>query len=553
MAGLARRAAGGRAGHARQARGKRDLWIAAERWPFARAVFADAVADPPVALPEKLDQAVERSTALVELVRGRVEHAGPTTAGRIAECFDLDAGSVFAALEALEGSGAVLRGSFGVEPVADATHANGTNGKAGERPAAEWCDRRLLARIHRLTLDGLRRQIQAAEPAAFFEFLARHHHLASETRWGGAVGVREAVAQLQGFELPAGAWESRVLAARVADYDPAWLDNLFLSGEVVWGRLNPPRRDADEKPSMAMLTRTVPISLVVREELAALLPSEREAPAAALRSGAARVLEVLAARGALFFGELKAACDLLPAQLEESLRELAALGLITSDAFAAVRKIADTQTPGTSRRRGARRALHGAAAPIGRWSLFPGPIAPNSPEAHREAWCRQLLRRYGVVFRDLLERESSAPAWQDLVGVLRRMELRGDVRGGRFVSQVSGEQYGLPAAVDRLREAREQVLAARGSDDWLVLSAADPLNLFGFVVPGPRVPATHRNALIVRRGRVVATRVAGVVEFHETVDAATAWEMRRAMTLGRRRATDEAEPTNVEASIQRNA
>ncbi len=258
------------------------------------------------------------------------------------------------------------------------------------------------------------------------------------------------------------------------------------------------------------------------------------------------------ARGALFFGDLKAAGELLPAQLEEALRELAALGLITSDAFAAVRKIADTQTPGARGRR-ARRTLHAAAAPIGRWSLFPGPIAAATAEAHREAWCRQLLRRYGVVFRDVLARESSAPGWQELVGVLRRMELRGEVRGGRFVSQVSGEQYALPAAVDRLREAREQLAAGRGADAWLVLSAADPLNLFGLVVPGPRVPATHRNAMIVRRGRVVATRVAGVVEFQEPVDAATAWEMRRAMTLGHRKASDEAEAERAKESSTRGA
>ena len=162
-------------------------------------------------------------------------------------------------------------------------------------------------------------------------------------------------------------------------------------------------------------------------------------------------------------------------------------------------------------------------------------MAAATDEAHREAWCRQLLKRYGVVFRDLLTRENAAPSWQELVSVLRRMELRGEVRGGRFVSQVSGEQYALPESVDRLRDARERSANSGAAADWIVLSAADPLNLFGVLVPGVRVPATHRNAIVVHRGRLVATRQAGVVEFLETVDAATAWEMRRAMTLGRRK------------------
>jgi ATP-dependent Lhr-like helicase len=384
----------------------------------------------------------------------------------------------------------------------------------------------LLARIHRLTMQGLRAQIRPVEPRDFLQYLVRRHRLVPDGAWGGPVAVREAITQLQGFEMPAGAWESRVLSVRVTEYDPAWLDNLFLSGEVVWGRLNRPRRGEDAGPSMAALSRVVPVSLMLREELPLLLEKVEPPAPGQIRSGAQRVLEALAARGALFFGELAAATQLLPGHLEEALRELAALGLVTSDAFAAVRRIASDRM--SSRRRG-RRPLHGAAAPIGRWSLFPGQVEPVSREKHLEHWCKQLLRRYGVVFRDLLARETAAPPWQELVGTFRRMELRGEVRGGRFVSQVSGEQYALPEEVERLRQSRD----APASDPWIVISAADPVNLFGIIIPCPRIPATHRNALIVQGGRLVASRVAGVAEFHEPVDQATQWAMRRAMTTGR--------------------
>ncbi len=498
----------------------RDLWIAAENWPVLQAAFSDAVAEPPVELPERLLRQVERSDAWIALVRGRVEHSGPITAAEIAEFLNLEESFATASLEALEGQGAVLRGTF--------TEAAQTGAAKG----GEWCDRRLLARIHRLTLRGLRDQIQPVEPRAYLHFLTRYHHLVPENQWGGAVGVREAIAQLQGFELPAGAWERRVLAARIGEYDPEWLDHLFMAGEVVWGRLNPPRRSEDDPPSAAALTRVVPISILLREELPTLLPPEREPPAGAIRGGAEQVLEALTARGALFFGELKTATGLLPTHLEEALRELAALGLVTSDAFVAVRKIVEGDKPGRSRRRGGR-APAGVAAPIGRWSLFPGAVATTSREVYLDRWCRQLLARWGVLFRDLMARETSAPSWQDLVGTLRRLELRGEVRGGRFVSQVAGEQYALPSCVDKLRQARQEIEAG-GELPWLVLSAADPLNLIGVVTSGARIPATHRNALILHAGRLIATRQAGQFTFHEPVDRAVEWEMRRAMTLGHR-------------------
>ncbi|MBI3837656.1 MAG: DEAD/DEAH box helicase, partial [Planctomycetia bacterium] len=510
--------------------GQRDLWIAAESWPILQAAFADAQADPPVSLPERLRREVARSDAWIALVRGRVEHSGPATAAEIGAFLGLAGDFVRSALESLEGQGTVLRGSF--------TAAVERSGFNGQQPIVEWCDRRLLARVHWLTLEGLRRQIQPVEPREFVHFLTHYHHLAPDDKWGGAVGVREAIGQLQGFELPAGAWEQRVLSARIAEYDPQWLDNLFLSGEVMWGRLNPPRRDKDEGPSMAALTRVVPISLVLREELPLLLSPDRLAQPPAVRGGARLVLDALSSRGALFFSELKVLTQLLPGHLEEALRELSALGLITSDAFAAVRKIVDGEKTARSRRRRSPRTLHGVAAPIGRWSLFPGPMASASREQYLDAWCRQLLRRWGFVFRDLLTRETSAPNWQELVGALRRLELRGEVRGGRFVSRVGGEQYALPAAVELLREARHPA----AGESWMAMSAADPINVFGIITAEARIPATHRNALVVQAGRLLASRQAGHVEFYQPLDQATQWEMRHAMAVGRRRQMTADEP-----------
>jgi len=511
--------------------GARSFWTTSENWPILRTAFPDATCTPAVVLPEKLEREVTGADATVALVKGRVEHTGPTTAAELAEYLGLDEGLVFASLEALEGRGSVLRGSFIEVGSSIDTDPTGT-------PPVGWCDRRLLARIHRLTLTGLRQQIQAVEPRHYLHFLTKFHHLVPENQWGGAVGVREAIGQLQGFELPAGAWEHRILAPRISEYDPQWLDQLFMSGEAVWGRLNPPRREEDERPSMAALTRTMPLSLLLREELSGLLTAEHEAAPVPLRSTAEAALAALKAHGALFFGELKVISGVLPSQLEETLRELSAAGLVTSDTFAAVRKIVDERKSASRARHKSRRPVHTSTTPVGRWSLFPGPLTAATREAYLEAWARQLLKRWGVLFRDVLIREVNAPRWQDLLPVLRLLELRGEVRGGRFVSGVAGEQYALPSAVDALREARRELEELPPQDgppqDWIVISAADPINLFGVITAGQRIPATHRNALIVRGGQLVASRQAGVAEFYDTFDEATQWTMRRAMTLGRK-------------------
>ncbi|MBX9791247.1 MAG: DEAD/DEAH box helicase [Pirellulales bacterium] len=500
-----------------------DWWIAAENWPLVRSLEPQAVARPAVSLPATVRSDWTSTEALVALVRGRLQVSGPRTADELGALVGLSESRVASALEALEGEGIAMRGQF--RPASRGTSL------------VEWCERRLLARIHRLTLDGLRRQIEPIEPRDFLRFLVRHQHLSRDTRQHGPEGVRDAIGQLQGFELAAGVWESRVLPARVEGYAAQWLDGLSLSGELVWGRLRPPRRGADQAASSSGLTRAAAVSLVFREDLPWLLPAERDrAGEIPLRGAARQVLEVLGARGALFHHELRAATGLLPTQLDDALAELAAQGLVTADLFAAVRWMAAGNRAGRDRRmRRARRdaaltnnparwkLAAGGPASSGRWSVFPGQIETPARSDIVLRWAWQLLRRWGIVFRDLLARESVAPRWGELVGTLRRLEARGEIRGGRFVSGVAGEQYALPAAVDELRRVRETTPGRR----IVVVSAADPLNLVGIITPEPRVTATHTNTLALEDGRLLASKQARQITLHAEVEPPIAAELTR--------------------------
>jgi ATP-dependent Lhr-like helicase len=282
---------------------------------------------------------------------------------------------------------------------------------------------------------------------------------------------------------------------------------------------------------MAALTRSMPITLALREDLAWLLPNERPDVTPFAGSAAQEVHNALRARGALFFQDLKSLTGLLPSQLEEALRELAALGLVSSDTFAAVRAIDGSKTSVTAAklRRFAKTKVHRPASPIGRWSLFPGGAGAPDRQSQLEKWCQLLLARYGVVFRDLLARESSAPPWWELARVLRRLELRGEVRGGRFISRVGGEQFALESAVARLRDIRD----GEPSQEWVLISAADPLNLSGIIDGGARIPAMHKNALVVQNGRCIAAKIAGRIEFLAEFDPAQQLLVRKSLQVGR--------------------
>jgi len=509
--------AAGRATRVRLA-DRAPFWIAAENWPLVQAVWPNAQAQRPPNLPDSVRQNWESAEALVQIVRGRMQTAGPIRVARLAEDLALTPSKVDAALVAIEAEGLVMRGHY--------SPPSSPGQKSGADDAIEWCDRRLLARIHRLTLDGLRRQIAPVAPADYLRFLVDYQRVNPVRRWHGPAGVREAIRRLQGFEMAAGAWERRVLPARVKDYDPAWLDQLAMSGELVWGRLRPFRPDESERPSAARLTRAAPLSLMLRSDLAWLLPTDRQ-PTPQLRSGAEQAIEALTARGALFYHDLISATGLLPSQLDEALLELAQLGLVTADGIAPVRAL--SSRPKSSGRDASRRRSResrptaGLLSAAGRWSLFPGAIPTLNAQERAQQWALQLLDRWGVVFKDLLTREAAAPPWWQLVGVLRRMEAQGEVRGGRFVAGVGGEQYARNESVEHLRSLRD----AAPSDDWLVVAGSDPLNLQGIVTTGARVAAKATNSLALRNGRVLATLESGEVHFFDELPVETSVEITR--------------------------
>jgi ATP-dependent Lhr-like helicase len=362
----------------------------------------------------------------------------------------------------------------------------------------------------------------------FVKFLCERHGLAAGSQLHGRRALREKIELLQGFELPAGAWEDEVLPARLRQYDPDWLDELSLFGEVGWARLQPPRK-ADGAPWRGGgMARNVAISLFLRSDMAWLLPPDRESQVAQASSNARLVLETLEKHGASFFYDLGAATGLLPAQVEDALAELAALGLGTADGFASIRPLVspDRKRRGDARRRRARRrrGVDPSAWRTGRWSRFPGPLPEIKPETRVDRWARLLVRRWGVVFRDLLVREPLAPPWRELVRLYRRMEARGELLGGRFVEGVSGEQYAEAPAVTRLRELRD-----RGPDAaTVIVSTADPLNLTGVLASPVRLAATQRGSLAYRDGKLIATRTADGLALHEEVDPHLADRLERA-------------------------
>jgi ATP-dependent helicase Lhr and Lhr-like helicase len=476
------------------------IWIAVERWPAIRAALTLKDSAPPPSLPDALNNEVSLDDGRQFLVRGRLEISGPTTATRIASQIGMPATAVQTALEQLELAGFCLRGSF-----------------TRETEETEWCERRLLARIHRLTLDGLRRQVAPVDSDGFMRFLLAHHRVASGVRPTGKAALQYAIHSLEGFEAPAGSWENDLLPSRVAAYEPQWLDQLFSSGEVVWGRLQPPR-PTDEKRGQ-ILTRASTVAIAARGDMPWLLSNERNANIESARSDAQSVYESLAAHGALFFEDLLAVTSLLPSQLEDALRELAALGLASSDGFAAIRALV-SKRDATMTRRAARRMRNGPPRIFsrgGRWSKFPPFVQPISAEDRTEHWAWLLLNRYGVMFRDLLSRESAAPPWRELAPIYRRLEMRGEIRGGRFVRGVAGEQFSLADAVERLRKHRD----APAEPTWEIISAADPLNLVGIVTPGARVPAKRSNRVLFLSGRPIAARESRQIRWLADVDEAT--------------------------------
>ncbi len=481
-------------------------WVAAERIAFVHALDGHVVAEP-----------VTKESAILKCVQGWLQILGPTTAGHLAMTLGLGPADIFKAFLTMEMQGLLLRGAF--ERAAD--------DPLGEHEI-EWCERRILQRIHRLATRTLRQQVEPVSPAVYMRWLLGWQHLAPQTQLAGEEGLLEVLSKLEGFEAPAVEWERTLLPARVASYDPQWLDALCLSGAVGWGRVSPhPAWQAGQgsSPRRVIPTNAAPITFFVRES-ADWLPHALAAQCVdesmllkALSADALAVRGVLRQRGACFATDMQRMLGFSRPRTQHALWELATAGLASADGFDQLRGMMDprrkaaAQTPVSLGKRAAARTT------AGRWALFceqadaselplerPTPAqrqaaaiaSARRADAAHESAARMLLCRYGVLFRDLLERESNAPKWRELLNILRRLEARGEIRGGRFVSGFSGEQFALPEAVESLRESRRH-----SSAHEVKVAAADPMNLAGIVVPGARVPAVPGRMVRFANGAVV--------------------------------------------------
>jgi len=476
------------------------LWVAAEALPMWRAVHPDATSHPPIEAPaEFAAKAWTREDVLVEILRARVGCTGPIRASDLAHTFDVRDSDIAIALAALEREGCAMRGRF----TPDASDE-------------EWCDRHLLARIHRRTLQRLRREIEPVAPRDFLRFLIDWQHIAPEAKLRGPDALTAVLAQLEGFEAPAGAWESQLLPARMAGYDIAWLDALCGSGRIAWARLRASAGGAHASP-----VRASPIVLLPRKQLPTwnAIGAQTNPEPPSLSSRAQGVVEFLAQHGASFFGEIADGTRLLKVELEDALGELVGTGMVGADSFAGLRALLQpaSKRKHTRQRRLARHLLNGIED-AGRWSLVRRADSSHPQPAEKadqlEHIARVLLRRWGVVFWKLLEREAGwLPPWRELRKVYQRLEARGEIRGGRFVEGVVGEQFALPEAVEALRRVRKR----EHDGAWIAISGSDPLNLVGGVLSGAKVPSVASSRIVYRDGLPVATLVAAEVTLLQTL------------------------------------
>ncbi len=476
--------------------------IAAERVEQARLLWPEMQFSRTLAVLSGTKQST-REDVTRKLALGWLGILGPLTSRSLGEKLCIPANEIWKAMVLLESSGTILRGVFEEQATAVVADEN-----------VEWCERRLLQRIHKRTLGALRKQIEPVTPAVYLQWLLHWQHLAPQTQLSGEQGVLEAIRGLEGFEAPAIEWERSLLPQRVAGYDPRWLDSLCIMGVVGWGRISPHLafHSAETGGSKSTARRIVPTSMApvtffIREEALwmDLCLQQRQIPestlTACLSELADKLRACLAERGAMFSGDLVRCFASTAADLQRALWELVAAGLVTADGFDSLRVLIDPR----------RKAAHAAPPSMkgprqrnsaGRWSLLCADAVEENPgvrETQLESACAVLLRRYGVVFRDLLAREETMPRWRDLLGIFRRMEARGEVRGGRFLSGFGGEQFALPEAVESLREMRRRP----ERDAEVTISAADPLSLAGIVVPGERVAAVPGKTVSYRNGAMV--------------------------------------------------
>ena len=486
-------------------------YVAAERCDLVRLCLPSAVLMPPISVPLGFTEKVtSEEEAFRKIVQGWLEALGPLTAKGLAVCLGIPAEKIDTALLGLESAGVVLRGQF-------------TSGSV-TADEIEWCDRVLLARIHRLTLGRMRKEIEPVSAVEFIKFLLAWQHVVPERRLHGRDGVLQVIQQLQGMELPAPAWERHVLPARVENYDPAELEHLCLAGVVSWGRLrtdNPPpdNNGVQIKPgrrSKRLLApaRNAPIAFLLREELDCYIDQAKQKwdDVSTLSPMAREVAQYLEQHGASFLTDIARGTGLLKVKVEEALWQLVAHGLATGDGIAGLRVLLTPEHKRAGKRRSLRVITGGRSTermmPVGRWSLWRHQAAgagSNSEEMlTRKA--RQLLERYGVMFRDLLARESDPPPWRNLLQVYRRLEARGEIRGGRFVNGFVGEQFALPQAIEVLRAERHVK-----QEEPVMVSSGDPLNLVGILTPGPRVSPYSNQVIAYQDGVPVEVGPLGAV------------------------------------------
>ncbi len=496
--------------------GGHTLWVAAERLAELRTLHADTKLAPSIdaigAPPEDDD------TALTELLRSRLEGLGPVTQAELVAPLGIPAAKADAALARLQTEGFAVAGRFTAEE-------------------DQWCERGLLARIHRYSIQRRRAESEPVSPQDFMRFLLDWHGLTDPPE--GPDALAAALEQLEGFPIPAAAWERDILPARIANYAPHLLDQLMASGRFTWLRLTPPKQEGSRRGGPV---RNTPIAIMERESLMywrQVAPAPDRTPGK-LSSGAARVLAALDQHGASFFMDLVEASGLLKSQVEEALGELVYRGLANADTFNGIRALVapSNKRPANSPKHRRRRRTAPGVDAAGRWVRLraqsnehetderPTRRMTDYDTLEHIAWT--LLHRYGVVFRKILEREPALPPWRELLYAYRRLEARGEIKGGRFVQQFSGEQFAHPEAVGELAKMRKK----EKDGDLVTVSAADPLNLVGIVTPGSRLLASGTNRVLYRDGVPVAFHQGGEVRFLEEATPQQHWEGREHLLRG---------------------
>ena len=480
-----------------------SFWAAAERLPHVQALWPDVALDPAITPPASAEPCETPEQGLVELVRGRLEGQGPLTPTELATTLGLDAERILTALAALESEGFALSGCF--------------------RPGVstqEWCERRLLARIHRYTVKRLRAEIEPVAARDYTRFLFEWQRVTPDSRMDGPLAVPEIVEQLAGFEAPAAAWEKEILPARLASYSPTQLDDACLAGRVAWARLTPINGKPKRNGRRTTPLKSTPITLVPRRDARIWAALSLPAAPVSASANASKIAAFIHENGASFFEEIVEGTHLLRAQVEEALSELVAWGLVSSDSFGGLRALLTPSSERRRRLRHGRRQRGSGLEGAGRWAFaWPNRLKQSKAATDQgdyvEHIARILLKRYGVVFMRMLDREAAwLPKWRDLLRVYRKLEARGEIRGGRFVAGFSGEQFALPEAIGRLREVRRR----EAREALISLSGADPLNLAGILTPGPKLPALTGNRVLYRDGIPLALLQGNEVQFLQSLD-----------------------------------